>query len=91
MDRLCNQRASPTVSYRFTDPAKPGLQPYDRTRTRPTTSRRTTTDQGVTVPFVVRREDGFADRDRYTIITLFQPGERWSPYAPQESSTTRSS
>ena len=37
----------------------------------------TTTDQGVEVPFVVRREQGFQDRDRYTILTLFQPGKPW--------------
>lgn len=35
------------------------------------------------MPFVVRREDGFADRDRYSILTLWQPGKPWTPFAPQ--------
>ncbi len=35
------------------------------------------------MPFIVRREDGFQDRDRYTIITLWQPGQEWSRFAPQ--------
>ncbi len=44
----------------------------------------TTTDEGKTVPFIVRREDGFQDRDRYTILTLWQQGQDWQPWAPQE-------
>ena len=35
------------------------------------------------VPFIVRREDGFQDRDRYTIMTLWQPGKPWSRFDPQ--------
>ena len=29
------------------------------------------------MPFIVRREDGYQDRDRYTILTLFRPGKAW--------------
>jgi hypothetical protein len=36
------------------------------------------------VPFIVRREDGFQARDRYSILTLFTPGEEWSATAPQD-------
>jgi hypothetical protein len=43
----------------------------------------TTTDQGVTVPFIVRIETGYEDRDQYQIATLFQPGKAWAPWAPQ--------
>ena len=35
----------------------------------------TTTDEGVTVPYVVRVETGYQDRDQYKIATLFQPGD----------------
>ena len=36
------------------------------------------------MPFIVRREDGFQDRDRYTILQLWQPGKAWRAWAPQE-------
>ena len=44
----------------------------------------TTTDEGKTVPFIVRREDGYQARDRYAILTLFQPGQPWQPWQPQD-------
>ena len=43
----------------------------------------TTTQTGETVPFVIRIETGYQDRDQYQIATLFQPGEPWEPWAPQ--------
>jgi hypothetical protein len=44
---------------------------------------RTTTQTGVTVPFIVREETGYIDRDQYQIATLFQPGKAWTAWAPQ--------
>lgn len=44
---------------------------------------RVTTDQGVQVPFIVRIETGVQNRDRYQIMTLFQPDRDWSALAPQ--------
>lgn len=44
----------------------------------------TTTDAGVTVPFIVRIERGVQNRDRYQIVTLFQPNKPWTAFAPQE-------
>ncbi|GAA4374665.1 DUF6351 family protein [Nocardioides caricicola] len=69
--------------YRSTDPLATELQPYDPDDP-PSDVATTTTDEGVEVPFVVRREQGFQDRDRYTILTLFQPGEPWRAWSPQE-------
>jgi hypothetical protein len=43
----------------------------------------TTTTDGVTVPFIVRLETGYIDRDQYAIATLFDPSKRWTPTAPQ--------
>lgn len=43
----------------------------------------TTTDQGVKVPYIVRIETGYLDRDQYQIASLFQPGKPWAPWAPQ--------
>lgn len=77
--------AAPTYDflYRSTNPLATELQPYDR-QDPPSDVATTTTDEGVEVPFVVRREQGFQDRDRYTILTLFQPGTPWKAWSPQE-------
>ncbi|MFL6004018.1 MAG: DUF6351 family protein [Nocardioides sp.] len=83
VDAKCNQPTSYTLLYKSTDPTQPDLQPYDP-QNPPDDVATTTTDQGKTVPFIVRREDGFQDRDRYAILTLWQQGQDWQPWAPQE-------
>jgi hypothetical protein len=83
VDADCNEPASYAFFYRSTDPTQPDLQPYDR-EDPPDDVATTTTDEGVEVPFVVRREYGYQDRDRYTILQLWQPGRRWRAWAPQE-------
>ena len=35
------------------------------------------------MPFIVRVETGYIDRDQYQIAALFQPGKPWSATAPQ--------
>ncbi len=35
------------------------------------------------MPFIVRQEHGFQDRDQYLILTLFDPAKPWTPWAPQ--------
>jgi hypothetical protein len=82
-DAQCNQPPTYSFLYKSTDPTKPGLQPYDP-QNPPSDVATTTTDQGRTVPFVVRREDGMADRDRYSVLTLFTPGRSWKPWAAQQ-------
>ncbi|HVT21190.1 MAG TPA: DUF6351 family protein [Mycobacteriales bacterium] len=42
----------------------------------------TTTDEGRTVPFVVRVETGVLDRDTYQIAVLATPGHSYSPWSP---------
>lgn len=81
-DRQCNQPARYSFLYKSSNPLKSGLQAYDPARP-PRDVATTTTDRGVTVPFVVRQETGYQARDQYTILTLFRPGERWRPWAPQ--------
>ncbi|MGZ5417450.1 MAG: DUF6351 family protein [Nocardioides sp.] len=82
LDAQCNEPASYSLLYKSTDPTKPGLHPYDPENP-PSDVATTTTDQGVTMPFIVRREDGYQARDRYTIITLFRPGKGWTAWKPQ--------
>jgi len=71
VDAACNKPATYTYLYLSSNPTKYGLQPYDAGKTDVAT---TTTDQGVQVPFIVRQETGYQDRDQYTILTLFRPG-----------------
>ena len=79
VDTQCNQ--PPTYSYVYYstggqigtyDPANP-----------PSDVANTTTDNGVTVPWIVRIETGYQDRDQYQIAALWQPGKPWAPWAPQ--------
>src|SRR4051794_15804728 len=81
-DARCNQPATYDYLYRSTDPSKQGLQPYDPSKP-PTDVATTTTDRGGEVPFVVRRERGFQDRARYTILALFTRGTPWRATKPQ--------
>jgi hypothetical protein len=49
----------------------------------------TTTTEGVTVPFIVRLETGYIDRDQYSIAVLFDPSKPWTPTAPQRQFNRR--
>jgi hypothetical protein len=82
VDAQCNQPAEYTYLYKSTDSTQTGLQPYDPANP-PSDVASTTTDEGVTLPFIVRQERGYQDRDEYKILTLFQPGSPWEPWAPQ--------
>ena len=81
-DAQCNQPVQYTYLYKSTDPTKSGLQAYDPANPASDVAT-TTTDQGVTVPFIVRQELGYQDRDQYRIAVLYQPGKSWSAAAPQ--------
>ena len=81
-DAQCNQPVEYSYVYKSTDPTKSGLQPYDP-NSPPTDVASTTTDNGSTLPFIVRIETGYQDRDQYKIAALFQPGKPWTAAAPQ--------
>jgi len=83
VDAQCNQPASYEYVYKSTDTSKSGFQPYDP-KNPPSDVASTTTDQGVTVPFIVRIETGYQDRDQYKIAALFQPDQPWTAAAPQK-------
>lgn len=81
VDEQCNQPPVYSYLYKSTTPFTT-LQAYDPAH--PATDvAMTTTDEGVTVPFIVRVETGYQDRDQYRIATLFQPDQPWTPWAPQ--------
>jgi hypothetical protein len=82
VDSRCNQPTVYSYAYRSTNPAKTGFQPYDPAAP-PSDVEEARTDHGVTVPFIVRTETGYMDRDQYQVTTLYQPRKRWSAVAPQ--------
>jgi len=82
VDSKCDQPPTFTYLYMSSDPSKSGFQPYDPSNP-PSDVAQTTTDQGVTVPFIVRVETGYMDRDQYQITALYQPGKSWTAVAPQ--------
>ncbi len=95
VDKQCDQ--APTYAYYYAPAGTAGagsngagqgnattFQTYDPSNPPPSSSiATTTTTDGVTVPFIVRQETGYIDRDQYTIATLWQPGKPWEPWAPQ--------
>jgi len=83
-DAQCDQPARFTYQYLSTDPTKAGLQPYNLDAP-PTDVATTTTQTGQTVPFVVRQELGYQDRDQYKVLTLLQPKQRWNRWAPPKT------
>ena len=61
------------------------LQDYDPSNPPPDALiAKTTTQTGATVPFIVREEIGFLDRDEYRIAALWQPGQPWTGVRPQK-------
>ncbi|HEV3229557.1 MAG TPA: DUF6351 family protein, partial [Solirubrobacteraceae bacterium] len=82
VDGQCNKPATFSYVYKSTDSSKMGLQPYDPSNP-PADVATTTTQNGTTVPFVVRLETGYQDRDQYSVAALFQPGKPWTAVAPQ--------
>jgi hypothetical protein len=79
-DPQCNAPA--TFSYEYKSSVTGQLEPYDPSSP-PQDMATATTQNGVTVPFVVRFETGYEDRDQYQIAVLFQPGKPWAAWAPQ--------
>ncbi|HMG23514.1 MAG TPA: DUF6351 family protein, partial [Kofleriaceae bacterium] len=64
------------------------FKPYDPAAAAPADLAMTTTDAGVTVPFIVRIERGTLNRGIYDIAVLFDPTKDdvktgWKPFAPQ--------
>ncbi len=78
VDEQCNQ----PPGYQLLVKGDNGLEPYDPANP-PASVPTTTTDEGKTVPFIVRVETGYQDRDQYKIATLHEPGKDWDPWAPQ--------
>jgi len=79
-DAKCNR--PPTYAYVYKSTAGGSLRSYDP-KNPPSDVATTTTDQGRTVPFIVRQETGVRVRDEYRIAVLYDPAEPWDPTAAQ--------
>src|SRR4051794_9064376 len=79
-DEQCSAPA--TYTYQYKSSITGSLQSYDPTKP-PADVASTTTQNGVTVPFIIRQETGYMDRDQYQISVLYQPGKPWTAWNPQ--------
>jgi hypothetical protein len=81
-DAQCD--APTTYAYVYKDAVAGQFESYDPANPPPAQAiATTTTDNGTTVPYIVRVETGYLDRDQYSIAVLWQPGQPWSPWSPQ--------
>jgi hypothetical protein len=79
-DPQCNE--PPSYAYEYRSSLTGAFQAYDPAKPAPDVAT-TTTQTGMKVPFIVRVETGYEDRDQYQIAVLFQPGKPWTPWDPQ--------
>lgn len=82
VDAQCNAPTRYAFFYRSTNPMRTGFLAYDPANP-PSDVAQTTTDRGATVPYIVRRERGAANRGIYDIAVLSDPTDTWDPWAPQ--------
>jgi hypothetical protein len=81
--------AAGTCSTALPDPNPPTVPPATScwkpytVGTTPADMASTTTDAGVTVPFIVRLERGTMNRGIYDLAVLFNPNQAWTAKAPQ--------
>jgi hypothetical protein len=79
-DRQCD--APTKYAYEYKSSATGQFETYNPQSPPPDVAT-TTTDQGVTVPYIVRVEEGTEDRGLYELAVLYQPHHRWMPWSPQ--------
>jgi hypothetical protein len=80
VDSQCNQPPTYTFQYMSTSGEFADYDPDNP----PSDVATTTTDQGKTVPYIVRIEEGYQDRDQYAIAALYDPSKPWTPWTPQD-------
>ncbi|GAC1409497.1 MAG: DUF6351 family protein [Burkholderiaceae bacterium] len=99
IDAQCNIKTEIKLYYKSTaancvatlpDPNPPAspptngcFKPYDPAAAKPADLATTTTDTGLTVPYIVRVERGTINRGIFDIAVLTDPASDWKPYAPQ--------
>jgi hypothetical protein len=74
--------APPTYEYKYMSSVSKQFETYEPSNP-PVDVETTTTENGQTVPFIIRIETGYQDRDQYQVAVLYEPGQAWEPWAPQ--------
>ncbi|MFD2416919.1 DUF6351 family protein [Amycolatopsis pigmentata] len=82
-DAQCDAPTKVDYLYKSTSAQGGALLPYD-VHNPPTDVTTTTTDQGKTVPYIVRRETGTANRGMYQISVISDPRTEPKPWAGPE-------
>jgi len=80
-DARCD--APTKVTYQYKSSVTGQFSSYDPANP-PSDVATTTTDQGKTVPYVVRVEEGTQDRGLYELAVLADPKKAWEPWASQQ-------
>jgi hypothetical protein len=81
-DAQCDEPS--TYTYEFRNAVTGAFESYNpASPPEPSQIATATTENGQTVPFIIRVETGYQDRDQYKIAVLFQPGKAWEAWAPQ--------
>jgi len=81
-DAACS---TPVVTRLFYLPVTGGtFLAYDPASTPASLVATTTTQTGVTMPFIVRVEEGVQDRGIYAVAVLYDAAKPWTPFAPQK-------
>lgn len=78
-DQQCNAPTQVEFFYKSSNPATTNFLPYNQTNP-PTDVATTTTDQGVTVPYVVRLETGTLNRSIYSFAVLADQSQAVAPW-----------
>jgi hypothetical protein len=82
IDAQCN--APTAYRYMYRSAVSNNFQPYDPASPPPAPSiATTTTDHGVTVPYIVRIERGTMNRGIHEIAVLFDPSRAWTAWSAQ--------
>lgn len=81
-DAKCNM---PTAfAYQYKNAVTHQFTSYDPSNPPPAAEiATTTTDNNQTVPYIIRVETGYEDRDEYQVAVLFTPNAPWQPWAAQ--------
>ena len=80
-DEQCN--APTTYAFFYMPSGGGGFQAYDPSNP-PADVGTTTTDQGKTVPYIIRQETGTQNRGIYRIAVLYDPTQPFEPWASQD-------
>jgi len=80
VDAQCNQPAEYEFQYMNSNGSFAVYDPENP----PSDVATTTTDEGKTVPYIVRVETGYQNRDQYRIAVLYDPSKPFTPGSPQD-------